>query len=137
MAAGVYYRAGEMENFWGVRADCRGIDDDSRAGAELGGAATGRQASTAERRGHHDFAAILGLGVGRNGIDISDSHHGGLASDLRSYGIVAADWALVERLSKRLLTTDQRNASLKRSEPANQKCQMPLPFESQTRFEKM
>jgi hypothetical protein len=36
--------------------------------------------------------------VGRYGTVAGDSHYGGVARDLRSYGILAADWALAERL---------------------------------------
>src|SRR5580692_4089839 len=100
MAAGVYHRAGQMEDFRAVRADRRGIDGHSRPGAEFCCTADCWAARAAECRGHYNCAAFLGLGVGWNGVAAGDSDYGGVESDLRSHGILAADWTLAERLKR-------------------------------------
>jgi len=40
----------------------------------------------------------LGMGVGRDGIDSGNPNYRGAAGDLRPYGVVETDWALVERV---------------------------------------
>ena len=76
------------------------IDDYSRAGAEFSGAETGWAARPSECRGDYHCVAFLGLGVGRHGIGAGDSHYGVVACNLRSHGILAADWALAERVKR-------------------------------------
>jgi hypothetical protein len=94
VAAGVYHRAGQMEDVRTVRVDRRGIDGHSRPGAEFRCAANCWASGASERRGDHDCAAFLGLGVGWNGIVAGNSDYGGFTRDLRSHGILAADRTL-------------------------------------------
>jgi hypothetical protein len=50
----------------------------------------------------------LGLGVGRDGIDSGDTDYRGAAGGLRPYGILEADWAVVERVKQRAANSEQR-----------------------------
>src|SRR5271170_415801 len=92
-----------MADVRAVRADRGRIDGDSCAGAEFCCAADCWAASTVECRGDYDFAAFLGLGVGRHGLAAGDSDNRSFTGDLRSHGIVEACGALAERLKQRLV----------------------------------
>src|SRR6266581_2340908 len=79
---GLCYRAGEVEDDWAVRFDCRNANSHPPSGPESSGAATGGPPRALECRGDYGFAALLGLGVGRHGIGSRHPHHRNIASDL-------------------------------------------------------
>ena len=88
----------KSRTFGEVRLDCRRSDGHSCARPEFSCAANCWAARALERRRDHDFAALLGMGMGRHGVAAGDSHHGGAARDLRPHRIPAADWALAKCL---------------------------------------
>ena len=80
-------------------ADRRSTDRHSHVRAEFDGAAAGWAAFALNAVAITDFAAFLGLGVGRHGIAAGHSDYGYVACDLRSHGILEADWPLAQRVN--------------------------------------
>src|SRR5262249_47582328 len=104
VAAGVCAGADQMANPRAVCFDCGRIDGDSRVRAEFDCTANCGEKSAIERGGDYDRTAVLGMGMGRNGIGAGDPDYGDAACDLRSHGILEARGTVVERVSGSLIS---------------------------------